>query len=134
MKSCNLCSEQKLLERCKRWDSCKSEIMAKVKKLFSLFNKDKIEQNIFTFVTYVFKEQHLTLHVNHINPFCPPFSKPQRQWKILGCSSGMAEVEKHYIYWEKGKTTEQDESADLGIPQLECDDQGIELWIIQSWI
>lgn len=36
----------------------------------------------------------------------------------------MVEVGKYYIYWEKGKTTEQDESADLGIPQLECDGQG----------
>lgn len=39
----------------------------------------------------------------------------------------MVEVRKSYTYWEKGNTTEQDESADLGVPQLECDDQGIVL-------
>lgn len=79
-------------------------------------------------MTYAFKEQHLILHVNHITFFCLPFSKPQRVKNPgLGCSSGMVEVGKYYIHWEKGKTTEQDESADLGIPQLECDDQGIVL-------
>lgn len=52
------------------------------KNLFSLFNKDKINQNIFTLVTYAFKEQHLTLHVNYITSSCPPSSKPQRQGKI----------------------------------------------------
>lgn len=131
MKSWNLCSEQKILERCSKWwASSKSEITAKVKICSHFSIRTKIDQNVFTFVTYIFQEQHLTLH---ITSFCPLFSKQQRQWKILGCSSGMVEVGKYYIYWEK-KTTEQDETADLGIPQFECDDQGIVLWIIQSWL
>lgn len=105
MKSWNLCSEQKLLERCKRWASSKSEITAKVKNCSHFSIRTKIDQNVFTFVTCVFQEQHLTLDVNHITSLCSPFSKQQRQWKILGCSSGMVEVRKYYIYWEKGKKT-----------------------------
>lgn len=46
----------------------------------------------------------------------------------------MVDVGKNHIYGEENHNTEQYEGAELGLPQHECDGQGLVLSIIKGWL